>query len=59
MVEAKPKNHIVEDVLEGADMLYTYFHVQGCDVFTANRGEDVAGVKNRRIAIKRQPFYLL
>jgi DNA-binding response OmpR family regulator len=40
MAEAKPKLLIMEDNLEVANMLNTYFRVQGYDVFTVNWGED-------------------
>jgi DNA-binding response OmpR family regulator len=40
MAEAKSKILIVEDDLDVANMLNAYFHVQGYEVFVANRGED-------------------
>ncbi len=40
MAEAKSKILIIEDDLDVANMLNAYFHVQGYEVFIANRGED-------------------
>lgn len=43
MADSKPKLLIIEDDLDVADMLGSYFRVQGYDVSTVNWGED--GVK--------------
>jgi DNA-binding response OmpR family regulator len=40
MAEAKSKILITEDDLDVANMLNSYFHVQGYETLIANRGED-------------------